>query len=223
MYVQLDSDYYDHPKTMQLTAIIGPEADCYPPRLWTWAVKFSKHGVLRHPDMLEIACRWKGEKGKLHSAMIQSGFIDADGVTIHDWMSRTGRDILRYEEKKVRLQEKYRNSSGRIRESSAVTEINGTELNLTKLNGTDRSSPSGLLASAYISKNKGIISFEKCQAIVEFYLAGGIPYKDAEATVLNSPKGQKIWELLEPLRPKGGFQAPTMDEIIKSASKVGAK
>lgn len=37
-------------------------------------------------------------------------------------------------------------------------------------------------------------------------------------------KGLRIWEALDPLRPRGGVQVPTMDEIIKSASrKVGAK
>jgi hypothetical protein len=36
-------------------------------------------------------------------------------------------------------------------------------------------------------------------------------------------KGLKIWEVIDPLRPRGGVQMPTMDEIIRSASKVGAK
>ncbi len=220
MYVQLDDAYYDHPKTLHLVSLLGQEADGYPPKLWTWAVKYAKQGVLKHPDLVEVACRWKGDKGKLHNAMMEAGFIEADGVTLHGWMERTGNDIIRYEEKKSRLREKYRNSSGRFRESSAVSELNGTELNGTKLNGTDKSSPSGLLTSTYIAKNPGIIGTEKCSAIIDFYLSS-IPFKEAEAAIWNSRKGQKVWEILEPLRPKNGEQIPTMDEIIKSASRAG--
>jgi hypothetical protein len=68
----------------------------------------------------------------------------------------------------------------------------------------DRSDPPGLLATVYCNKNKGIIGFEKCKSICDFYLAGGIEFKAAETAIWNSTKGQKVWEILEPLRPKGG-------------------
>lgn len=66
----------------------------------------------------------------------------------------------------------------------------------------DRSDPAGILATAYCNKNKGIISFEKCKAICDFHLAGGATFKEAETAIWNSSKGQKIWEILDPLRDK---------------------
>lgn len=105
MYVQLDEDYYGHPKTLQLVNLLGQEADTYPPRLWTWAMKYEKPGVMKSEAMIETACRWKGEPGKLASAMIEAGFVDLD-LTIHNWMRRTGHDIEVYEAKKKRLRER---------------------------------------------------------------------------------------------------------------------
>ena len=106
-YVQVDSDYPDHPKTLKLQMLIGPEADCYPVRLWMWAAKFAKNGVIRGgAPLIEAVVKWTGEKGKLHKALMSApegynvGFIERDGITLHDWMNWTGKDIKTYEAKK---------------------------------------------------------------------------------------------------------------------------
>lgn len=223
MYVQLDADYYDHPKTMQLIATVGPEADCYPPRLWTWCLKFAKQGILRHPTMLEIACRWKGEKGSLHKAMVECGFLEPDGVTLHGWMERTGKDILRYEQKKESMREYFQKVGSKNRDAIRIVSdkhpeaihINGTELNGTKLNGADRSTPAGLLASHYCSQNKGVISFDKAKQLCQFFLDGGGSFKAAEAEILNKGKGRKVWEILDPIRPA---QSTGMGSILDIAN-----
>lgn len=218
MYVQLDTDYFNHPKTIHLISLIGPEADVYPPRLWTWAMKYAKSGVLKTPGMVETACRWKDDDGRLHKALVASGFLDEDGVTIHGWMERTGHGLQRYEEKKARGREKYRNSANFCGKNSRVEESR-VDKSKEEESKADKSSPPGLLASAYIAKNRGIISYDKCYSICDFYLAS-IDFKAAEQAVWNSKKGEKIWEILEPLRPVNGG-AMSMDEIIKTAHLNG--
>jgi hypothetical protein len=159
MYVQLDADYYDHPKTLHLVSLIGTEGDVYPPRLWTWAIKYAKKGVLRSTSMIEVACRWRGESGKLAAAMMAAGFVEMDGLTIHGWMERTGHDLEVYELKKERLRERRRNFPGTFRERSrTVTEQfpehsgNVPEqfqecsalTELSDLNGTERNGAEGV-------------------------------------------------------------------------------
>lgn len=155
--MQLDADYYDHPKTLHLVSLIGTEGDVYPPRLWTWAIKYAKKGTLRSSSMIEVACRWRGEPGRLAKAMVDAGFIESDGLTIHDWMARTGHDLEVYEQKKERLRERRRNFTGTFREHSgnssgtvprqfqecsALTDLNGSDLI-----GTERNGAGGLEAS----------------------------------------------------------------------------
>lgn len=216
MYVQLDIDYFNHPKTLHLISLIGPEADVYPPRLWTWAMKYAKSGILKTQGMVETACRWKDDDGRLHKALVAAGFLEEDGVTIHGWMERTGHGLQRYEEKKARGREKYRNSADFCGKNSRVEESRVDKSKEEESRGQDKSTPSGLLASVYTSKNKGIISFEKCQAICDFYLAT-IDFKTAEQAVWNSKKGEKIWEILEPMRPASNVGGVgSIEDIIKN-------
>jgi len=83
----------------------------------------------------------------------------------------------------------------------------------------DRSDPAGMLATVYCNKNKGIIGFEKCKHICDFYLASGIDYTVAEVAIWNSSKGVKVWEILEPIRPKNGKQTKSWAELMQQEAK----
>lgn len=224
MYVQLDDAYYDHPKTLHLISLLGPEADGYPPKLWTWAIKYAKQGVLKHPDLAEVACRWKGEKGKLHRAMVDAGFIEADGVTLHGWMERTGNDIVRYEEKKSRLREKYRNSSGRFRESSAVSELNGTERNGTKLNETnpDQASPGWMALLLRRARDAKVAARGDT---LRNYIEAWVARTDAGRVeqILMDPwtRGKTVLEIQNHFFATGESNGgvPSMEDILKNWSK----
>jgi len=247
MYVQLDADYYDHPKTLHLMSLIGPEADTYPPRLWTWALKYAKAGVLRSNAMIEVACRWRGEPGKLATAMMAAGFVEMDGLTLHGWMERTGKDILRYEQKRASMREYWhevgKKNKGSIRKLSdnypdscqklsIETELNGTELNGTKRNGADHRGAVGerRLSNVYADlwnegpgeHLNGKSAAEKIQAAIDV----GVDPQAIETAFWDHKaiKGRKIWEVLDPLRPKLDAPGiPSMDEIIRTASKIGEK
>ena len=107
--IPLDVDYPDHPKVQQLIALTkNREADAFPTRLWTWAAKYAADGKVKGgAAQIESICRWRGKAGALHAAMVACGFLEKDGITIHDWMARAGRMIQLYEEKKTRQREKY--------------------------------------------------------------------------------------------------------------------
>lgn len=110
----VDVDYFDHPKTLRLIALVGrQEADIYPLRLWKWAAKYARTGVIYlGAPAIEAACGWRGTPGKLHKALVEAEFIEKDGITIHDWMDGIGRSILIYERKKQKQRDKYAATHG---------------------------------------------------------------------------------------------------------------
>jgi hypothetical protein len=120
----VDVDYFDHPKTLQLIALVGnKEADIFPLRLWKWCAKYAPKGVVRGgAAAIETACKWRGTPGRLHKALIEAGFVDEDGITVHDWMKGIGRAILIYERKKQKQREKYDREKGILPEESGKTD-----------------------------------------------------------------------------------------------------
>lgn len=214
MYVQLDEDYYGHPKTLQLVNLLGQEADTYPPRLWTWAMKYAKDGVLKNEAMLETACRWKGHSGKLAAALMESGFVDicnteGEGrpmLEIHNWMRRTGHDIEVYEAKKKRLRDR---RSGMSPEDSrnVSPKRSGAELNGTDLSGaerTDAAAPGTLLGLLMKrARDAGVLARADT---LRTYIEGWIKRSDAGRVeqILMDPwtRGKTVIEIHDKFFPK---------------------
>jgi hypothetical protein len=78
--IPVDVDYFDHPKTKQLMADVGAEADIYPLRLWKWAAAYCKRGDLGpDPRYIEHTMGWEGKgktRGRLLLALVRWGFLD---------------------------------------------------------------------------------------------------------------------------------------------------
>ena len=74
-----------HPKTLQLIAEAGERAAWALVSLWCFAGENRPSGVLRSPQEAEVASGWRGKRGALHAALVSCGWIDPDGVTLHDW------------------------------------------------------------------------------------------------------------------------------------------
>ena len=94
-YLNIDLDYFTHPKTMRLVAILGPGAAELPIRLWTYCAKHhTETGRLigYTENEVESAAGWIGEKGKLVAAMLKLNFLEKieDGYRIHDWLDHAG-------------------------------------------------------------------------------------------------------------------------------------
>ena len=162
-YAQLDADYWDHPKTLKMIELMGQRGETIPLKMWSWAAKFKLTGVFDSPLQLALACRFKGDPTKVQDALKTAGFLDPDGLTIHDWMERTGRGLAAVEVKKAKDHERYMaklrgesagNSTGNPQRTQGefppLSERNGTERN-----GTEQTPPSPRGDSVRSRKGRG--------------------------------------------------------------------
>lgn len=99
-YLNLDLDYFDHPKTVRLVGLLGRGADILPIRLWAYAGKYhAETGDLigYSPKAIEAAVKWWGQPGLAVEAMVspfmgKPGFLEQieQGFKVHDWENVNG-------------------------------------------------------------------------------------------------------------------------------------
>lgn len=94
-YLNLDLDYFSHPKVMRLTAVLGQEAACFPIKLWCHVGKYHcATGMLEgySKDEIESILGWAGEKGKLVEKFLTLEFLSSSekGYVVHDWFDHAG-------------------------------------------------------------------------------------------------------------------------------------
>jgi hypothetical protein len=100
-YLNLDLDYFDHPKTVRLIGLLGRGADLLPIRLWCYCGKYhAENGELTgySPEEIETAAlKWWGQPGKAVEAMLRPfqgrpGFLEQTigGYKVHDWEKING-------------------------------------------------------------------------------------------------------------------------------------
>ena len=78
-YLNLDVDYFEHPKTRRLVGLLGSGAEIYPQKLWVYCAKFHcETGILINykREDIEAICGWSGEPGMLYGALLEVGFLD---------------------------------------------------------------------------------------------------------------------------------------------------
>jgi len=97
-YLNLDLDYFDHPKTRRLIGLLGKGSAELPIRLWIYCGKFhARNGVLDGYSAQEIEALvgWWGKQGQMVEAMTRTGFLETDGGTyrVHDWKEHAGHLI----------------------------------------------------------------------------------------------------------------------------------
>ncbi len=79
-YLNLDLDFFQHPKTKRLIGILGPGAELIPIKLWAYCGKYhAQDGMLSGYSYREVAslCEWVGDATILIQALIKVGFLDA--------------------------------------------------------------------------------------------------------------------------------------------------
>jgi len=95
-YLNLDLDYFNHPKTIQLTTELGGHrAEVLPLRLWAHVGKYHcDNGIMKGytPASLAKILNWKEDPDKLIKALIKTGFIERtrSGLKVHDWTEHSG-------------------------------------------------------------------------------------------------------------------------------------
>jgi hypothetical protein len=113
LYIEFDIDMPGHWKT----DLAAHELDLPPlfvsgimPSFWAWALKYADDGNISRVPRAAIAKQlgWPGEAEVLFDAMVEAGFLERDGVTIHDWEDYAGRLLRRRRANAERM----RNSRG---------------------------------------------------------------------------------------------------------------
>lgn len=97
-----------HRKTKRLRRLLGtslPETIGYLHLFWWWVLEYRDNGDLTGIDWEDIAddCDWPGEPKKLHDSLVQAGFVEPDGVTVHDWYDYAGKLVTRRERNRDRM------------------------------------------------------------------------------------------------------------------------
>ena len=62
--------------------------------LWWWCIDYAPDGDLSRYDAedIAIACEWEGDPDTLVSMLVETGFLDDDGVLqVHDWADYGGK------------------------------------------------------------------------------------------------------------------------------------
>lgn len=101
--LNVDLDYFEHPKTKRLVGLLGNGADVLPIKLWAYCGKFHYiDGRLDgySPAEIESIAGWWGAPGELIAALMRVGFLDMDGENylIHEWVEHEAH-ILVYKER----------------------------------------------------------------------------------------------------------------------------
>ncbi|MBI5192775.1 MAG: hypothetical protein HZA08_04955 [Nitrospirae bacterium] len=105
-YLNLDLDYFNHPKTRRLIGLLGRGSEAFPLRLWCYCGKYHPgDGRLSDYSVQEIESilEFNGENGKLVEALIKVGFLhkDSNSYYVHDWNEHSGH-IAALKEKAIK-------------------------------------------------------------------------------------------------------------------------
>jgi hypothetical protein len=117
-WIRVDANLRLHPKAMDLAHELGdPRAHTYLVDLWSWASQRCPTGVVVSKSIdavIEGACGWVGERGRLFKALIGSGWIDVteSGVEIHDWNDHAGAYVLKAQKDAARKRTRRSMSDG---------------------------------------------------------------------------------------------------------------
>lgn len=129
--LNLDVDYFEHPKTKRLIGLLGRGAEVLPLKLWCYCGKYhAEDGRLSEYGAHEIesVMGWWGKKGDAIKAMVKVGFVDKDvgGYQVHGWAERQGHiDALRKRARNAANArwDAIRNASGNAQASPGHTPI----------------------------------------------------------------------------------------------------
>lgn len=118
--LNLDLNYFDHPKTRRLIGLLGNGAEVLPIRLWCHTGKVhAETGRLTgySTQEIETIVVWWGRKGEAVDALLKVGFLEKtnDGFQVHAWREYQGH-LIAY---KLRAQKAANARWNRIAEEEA--------------------------------------------------------------------------------------------------------
>lgn len=94
-YLNVDLDFFEHPKTKRLVGLLGRGAEVIPIKLWAYCGKFhADTGRLAGYSEQEIEAMvdWWGKSGAMLQALLRVGFMAKEGADwfIVDWSEHQG-------------------------------------------------------------------------------------------------------------------------------------
>jgi hypothetical protein len=100
MWIESHETLGAHPKTRKLAHLLGVSKVTAIGHLhvfWWWALNYAQDGDLSRWDVLDIAigAEWDGDPDLFVDAMTKAGFLEDDGLIIHDWHDYAGKLIAR--------------------------------------------------------------------------------------------------------------------------------
>lgn len=131
--LNLDLDYFDHPKTRRLIGLLGRGAEVLPVRLWCYCGKYHRRdGSLADysPQEIETIVGWWGQKGEAIEAMVRVGFLEMtreNAIRVHDWKEHAGH-FEKYN-KAAKVGSKARWDKYKARMRTASEPVSGSEPN----------------------------------------------------------------------------------------------
>lgn len=94
--INVDIDFFNHPKTIRLIGMLGRGSEVLPIKLWVWCAKHhAENGRLsgHSTHEIETAVNWWGTRGSMVKAMVQAGFMTDIGngdYEVHNWLAKQG-------------------------------------------------------------------------------------------------------------------------------------
>lgn len=125
--INLDLNYFDHPKTKRLVGLLGRGADVLPVRLWcTCGKHYSDSGELTGLTAQEIESQvaWWGRPGQMVAAMLKVGFLEEiDGqFVVHDWTDHASH-ISAYREKARKMVQARRDKKAALAQKPTSSQL----------------------------------------------------------------------------------------------------
>ena len=92
LFVRVFTNFYSHRKTARLRVRLGSDALWIPPRLWSYAADNQPDGNFEGYTAEEIAMLigYTGDAKAMLEALLETGFMDSDPLSIHDWQAHNG-------------------------------------------------------------------------------------------------------------------------------------
>lgn len=158
-YLNVDLDYFDHPKTIKLIGLLGPGTAEIPIRLWCRTGKFhSKDGCLDGftDQAIEVFVGWHGKPGQCVDALVKTGFLEKleNTYLVVDWREHNGHLwTLKKRNKKV-AQNRWKRLRQNVSDTQSAVDTSGKNVVDHELNsGVPLSSP--FLTTPIPSKSRG--------------------------------------------------------------------
>lgn len=179
-YLNLDVDFFDHPKTRRLIGLLGKGSEAVPLRVWAYVGKYhAADGKLADYSAQEIETivGWWGTAGRMVDALIQVGFLHQvdGGYQVHDWLEHEGHIVVFQKRARTAAQARWKDAASRNATSSTSSNANvfltsrtpivegpaedvsfKSKLEVVDFNRKARDATSNALALPYLLKRKDL-------------------------------------------------------------------